>query len=216
MGAISAWNFPSVLGWNNHSNNNSHHDDDRNTHLDLRINNWEHTKKIIYFDDLKPGDTKTYTTTLKVNDHAKIYLHLKDLTPSQGKQTEPEILEENGVPKFDLQNYLTYDLSPVGILGLSLPDAVSCWIPLGSISKNHQTSIVQTFHFPSSVSNWAQGDKLTFTEEFMAVAKNAPVPVTGTGRIWDSTLKKCVNDAPQGASPTPTITPKPTKNHDRR
>jgi hypothetical protein len=182
-GIISSWHFPGQLPPNNH------HED----HLELRINGKEDPKKLIHFSDLKPGDNYSVNTDVWVNMDAKVYLHIKDLVPSQGNQTEPEIAEENGTPKFDVQNYLTYN-------GKLLPDMVSCWMPLGEIKKNKTLKLAQGFSFDPAVTNWAQGDKLTFTEEFTAVAANGPVPDTGSGRVWDQSLKKCV--------------PKPTPKHE--
>jgi predicted ribosomally synthesized peptide with SipW-like signal peptide len=166
--------------------------------LDLKVNGSDNPTAVVSFSDLKPGDTKTFEKTLFVdNNPAWVWLHLKDLVTTQGTETEPEKFEENGTPKSDLQNYLAYDLSLAGIAGLSLPDAVSCWIPLGEIPGAKDTLMTQTFNFDSAVTNWAQGDTLTFTEEFYAVqTRNNPhpsPPASTTGRVWNPDLKKCVN-----------------------
>ena len=76
-----------------------------------------------------------------------------------------------------------------------LPAAVSCWIPLGTIGTNTDVNVVQSFHFDADVTNWAQGDDLTFTEEFLALSTDAPKPQTpgGSNRVWDETNNICVD-----------------------
>jgi len=120
------------------------------------------------------------------------------LEASQGTQTEPEDLEEDGTPQFDIQNYITYDLIVDDTVliatsdGILLPDAVSCWIPLGQLPGAQNVTMKQSFHFDPSVTNWAQGDTLTFTEEFYAQQINDPsIPDTGSGQIWNPGTKKC-------------------------
>ena len=181
--------------------------------IDLYVNGKKDPPHIVVLEDLKPGDNRVVSKDLyaKCKAPAKIYLHLKDVSSTQGFQTEPEVLEENGTPKFDLPNYINYDLRLGSTTIISsqdhtpFPDAVSCWIPIGVIQPNIHIPLYQSFHFDSRVTNWAQGDKTTFTEEFLAVdATDTTIPSTGTGRVWDATLKKCV------PVPTPSPTPKPT------
>ena len=77
-----------------------------------------------------------------------------------------------------------------------LPDAVSCWIPLGVVEGNEDASLYQSFHFDEGVTNWAQGDMLTFTEEFWAVQdrnNDLGPPDTGSGRVWSEEEKKCAD-----------------------
>lgn len=173
--------------------------------LDLKINSLDNPPALVTVSDLKPGDDVLQDKTLKVIDNeAYVWMHIKDLVAAQGTQTEPEDLEEDGTPKTDIQNYLTYDLSVEDNVLIDfedevlLPDAVSCWIPLGVLPGNEDVTVQQSFHFPSDVTNWAQGDVLTFTEEFYATQTrnnpNATPPDTGTGRNWSDELKKCVSD----------------------
>ena len=184
--------------------------------LDLKINGQDDPSQIVNITDLKPGDDYFIDKILFVDfNPANVYVHIKDLVNDQGTQTEPEELEENSSPKSDIQNYLTYDLkiSDNVIIpfenNVLLPDAASCWIPLGLIPGNQNVTVQQSYHFPQEVTNWAQGDTLTFTEEFLALQINDPtVPVTGTGRVWDPNTKHCV---PQTTPiPTPTLSPSPT------
>src|SRR3990167_10752343 len=87
--------------------------------LDLKINDQDDPEAIVFFEDLKPGDDYIQEKDLFVDfNPANVWLHLKgpdeqtsyDPVSAQGNQTEPEILEENGVPKHDIENYISYDL----------------------------------------------------------------------------------------------------------
>ncbi len=167
--------------------------------LDLLVNGENNPVGIVNIQDLKPGDDQIINKTLYVDfNPAKIWLHLKDLTSEQGTQTEPEELEEGESPKWDIENYLEYDLivGETPIISaedhVPLTEATSCWIPLGQIPGAIDVTVKQSFHFDPSVTNWAQGDKLTFTEEFFAQQITDPsIPNTGTGRVWNPDTKRC-------------------------
>lgn len=168
---------------------------------DLLVNGRDNPPHIVVLEDLKPGDNREVTKDLYIlcTSPSKIYLHIKDVVAAQGFQTEPETVEEQSTPKFDIHKYINYSLrlasSPIisPTDNISFTDAVSCWIPLGTIPPKTHVSLYQSFHFNSAVTNWAQGDKVTFTEEFVAQeATNPNPPVTSTGRIWNPTQKKCV------------------------
>lgn len=170
--------------------------------FDLLVNGQDDPPGIVNLGDLKPGDDRFVDKTVRVNsgeDQAKVFLHLKDLVASQGAQTEPEDEEENGIPQFNIQDFITYDLTIDGESfidfedDLLFPDAVSCWIPLGTISTNIDIPVQQSFHFDAVVTNWAQGDILTFVEDFIALSVDAPDPGVpyGSDRIWDPTTKTC-------------------------
>lgn len=171
--------------------------------LDLKVNGQDNPPSIVTLSDMEAGDDRIAEKTLYVdNNPAKVFLHLKDLVAAQGQETESEETEEsqNG-PQFDIQNYLTYDLI-VGDMTIvtsasdtPLTDVVSCWIPLGTIPGSTSVPMLQSFHFDQGVTDWAQGDTLSFTEEFLAQQVNDPTaPVTGTGRAWSDQLTKCVSD----------------------
>jgi hypothetical protein len=172
--------------------------------IDLKLNGSDNTPAIVSFSDLKPGDNYIQHKTLYIdNNPAWVWMHMKDLVASQGAQTDSEIIEENGTPKYNIQDYLDYDLTVNNTIiinssdHIKLPDAVSCWIPLGELPGAVDVTMDQSFHFDSAVTNWAQGDNLTFTEEFYAVqSRNNPHPLPPpptTGRIWNPELKKCVS-----------------------
>src|SRR3990167_37952 len=177
--------------------------------LDLLVNGQNDPEAIVFFEDLKPGDDYIQEKDLFVDfNPANVWLHLKgpdeqtsyDPVSAQGNQTEPEILEENGVPKHDIENYISYDLQvgqdpPIISAEEEIPftDVFSCWIPLGQIAGATHVSISQSFHFDEEVTNWAQGDTITWAEEFYASQINDPSgpPPTGSGRVWNPETKRC-------------------------
>ena len=177
--------------------------------LDLKIDGGDDTPQIVFFQDLKPGDNYIEEKDLFVDfNPAQVWLHLKgpseqsphDPISTQGNQTEPETLEENGVPKHDIENYITYDLqidenTPIIAQEENVPfkDVFSCWIPLGQLPGNTHVNVQQSFHFDPAVTNWAQGDDITWTEEFYASQINDPSgpPPTGSGRVWNPNTKTC-------------------------
>lgn len=195
--------------------------------LDLLVNSQNNPTRIVNIQNLEPGSSLEIPKTLEVIDNpARIFLHLSDYIATQGAQTTAEEIEENGTPKSDLENYIHYDLS-LGtgtIISLSdtstLEQVRSCWIPLGTIQPGQPVAVSQSFHFPSSVTNWAQGDTLAFSEEFLALESVDPsTPDTLSGRVWDPAAKKCVptisptitpSPTPTSIPPTPTPTPTPT------
>src|SRR3989344_2059995 len=177
--------------------------------LDLLVNGQNDPEAIVFFEDLKPGDDYIQEKDLFVDfNPANVWLHLKgpdeqtsyDPVSAQGNQTEPEILEENGVPKHDIENYISYDLQvgqdpPIISAEEEIPftDVFSCWIPLGQIPGATHVSISQSFHFDEEVTNWAQRDTITWAEEFYASQINDPSgpPPTGSGRVWNPETKRC-------------------------
>ena len=179
--------------------------------LDLKINGQDDPEAIVFFEDLKPGDNHIVEKDLFVDfNPANVWLHLKgpsqdtpyDPVSTQGNQTEPEELEESQPPgpKHDIENYISYDLQvgqdePIIPAEEEVPftEVFSCWIPLGQIPGATHVSVSQSFHFDEEVTNWAQGDDLTWTEEFYASQINDPngPPPTGSGRVWNPETKRC-------------------------
>lgn len=183
--------------------------------LDLKINSTDNPGVLVGVPDLKPGDNYKFEKKLKVVDNsAYVWVMLSDIIASQSAQTEPEIEEENGIPKDDLQNYLLYDLiSSTGTViqlddQISVASASGCWIPLGSLPGNQEVTIKQSFHLPDTVTNWAQGDTLTFTENFYAVQdrNNPNAQPPSAPFVWDAQAKQCLGSPPL---PPPSPTPKP-------
>jgi predicted ribosomally synthesized peptide with SipW-like signal peptide len=174
--------------------------------FDLLLNENNDTTALVNFNDLKPGDDVVVEKVVRIETNpGRVWMHIKDLQSDPGELSEPEEDYENiNGEQHDIENYLTYDLyfdasEPIISLedGVLLPDAVSCWIPLGVIPGNQNVSLFQSFHFDDQVGNWAQGDTLTFTEEFWAIQdrnNDQGPPETGSGRVWSEELKKCMTD----------------------
>lgn len=206
--------------------------------FDLLVNGQSNPSSVVLISNLAPGDDKVVEKIVRVNGsggNAKVYVHLKDLESIQGSQTAPEIVEESQPtpgPKSDIHNYIDYDLTSNDTVIIDkedqilLPDAVSCWIPLGTIPQNTDVSVLQSFHFHQSVTNWAQQDVLSFTEEFMALSTDAAEPgsPSGSDQIWDPLTNTCITNlvtpfpsaitSPMstplvGVSPTPTPSSEP-------
>ena len=175
--------------------------------IDLKINDEDNPTAIVEFADLKPGDTYLQPgKNLRVIDNdAYVWMHIKDVVTDQGQQTDPEDEEElaDGA-QHNINDYLTYLLSVDGnnVINpaIDFNDAVSCWIPLGQVPGGQLIPMNQTFHFDDEVTNWAQGDTMTFTEEFYAVqARNNEDPLppeSETGRVWNAELGICEDESP--------------------
>ncbi|MCH7641442.1 hypothetical protein IID22_04570, partial [Patescibacteria group bacterium] len=107
--------------------------------FDLLVDGQNDPTAIVNVDDLKPGDDIFEDKILSIENDAFVWLHLIVFESGQGASTEPEELEEDGTPKHDIENFLTYDLS-VGETNIItfedntlFPSTFSCWIPLGEI-----------------------------------------------------------------------------------
>lgn len=175
--------------------------------IDLLINDTNNPETVVDLQDLKPGDERIVPKIIEVDDNdAWVWMHLVSYASSQGISTEPENEEEANVwggPKHDIENYIYYDLGFEGadpqIISLAnqvrFPDAFSCWIPLGEIEGGVPYTLNQSFHFDADVTNWAQGDELSFIEEFYAVqSRNNPnpvPPVSESGRVWNPDTRRC-------------------------
>lgn len=176
--------------------------------LDLKINGTDNPQAIVNIGDLKPGDDRDVEKHIEVIDNpAFVWIHLKDVQTDPGTLTEPERVEEEADgEKHDIDKFISYDLEINGETlidegdNVNFNDAVSCWIPLGQIPGATDITMHQSFHFDKDVTNWAQGDLLTFTEEFYATqVRNNPNPSPpdlNDGRIWDPEVKHCIDCTP--------------------
>jgi hypothetical protein len=191
--------------------------------LDLQVNGKDDpVGTVVNVQDLKPSTWQEVRINLTLKDNpGKLWKHinLSDEVMSTGVVTEPECREQGGtwsngqctgmtndnndllpVTDFDLKvsvngaaNATIIDPSQ----GVSVYDARSCWIPLGTVGAPGQTTnvtVYQSFHLRDSVTNWAQGDVNTFKEEFLVTQTNAPDPTYPNPqypRVWDPVNKKC-------------------------
>jgi len=153
--------------------------------LDLTVNSYDDPLPILFtIKDLKPS-TIQYTGPIVLHIYhnpGKLYKHIVSVVCNQGAQTEPEEEEENGVPKYDLDNYTWFDLKvddaviiPDGTI--TVKDITSKWIYLGEYPASQDVTVIQSFHLDKDVTNWAQGDSCEVTEQFMVLQTNAPHPV---------------------------------------
>ncbi len=174
--------------------------------IDLTVNGENPLESaVVTIDDMKPCSVFYIEKKLHISGNpADVWLHIKDIVCGQGVQTEPEIEEElqmaggvaNDAGKYDIDNYITYDLK-VGwdkngdgeitkdeYEIIFYPDDhikfgwLECiWIPLGyEMPPDVDIIVNQSFHMQAEVTNWAQGDTCTFTEEFFANQITAPDP----------------------------------------
>lgn len=152
--------------------------------LDLYVNGENPLEgPIITLKDMKPSDKReSEPIILHVADNpGHLYKHIKEVKCEQGTQTEPEELEEGDTPKSDLPNYTWFDLKVnenifIPDEKVKLNDLISKWIYLGKYYPEKDAQVIQSFHLDKSVTNWAQGDVCTFSEEFMVLQANAPHP----------------------------------------
>ena len=174
------------------------------------------TTALVDLDDLKPSITQYEYKKLKVGDNpGNVYMHIKNVVGTPGEQTEPEETEETVYPAragWTLDTYAEYDLKidlngdddytdsneTIIEMGVStIEEVTSCWIPLGSLTAGIDYKVEQSFHLKPTVTNWAQGDVLTFTEEFMLLQLNDPFDPTvdsptGSTNVWNPGTHKCV------------------------
>lgn len=171
--------------------------------LDLLVDGQNDPTAIVDVDDLKPGDDVFEDKLLTVQNNSFVWLHLIEYVSGQGTQTTPEEDEESQIgEKHDIENFIIYDLSVAGEEVITFdantifPSAFSCWIPLGEIESG-ETTVTQSFHFDEDVTNWAQGDTLSFSEEFYATqVRNNPSatpPDLGNDRSWNDEVKSCLH-----------------------
>jgi predicted ribosomally synthesized peptide with SipW-like signal peptide len=161
--------------------------------------------------DMKPCETGyiMFTITNVGTNPVNVWKKITDVACAQGTQTEPETEEEANVPKFDIDTVILYDLSVfVPIAGN--PDG-GWWqtiyyentvistikdksIFLGMIPAGGTMKVTQSYHMKADVTNWAQGDTMTFNIEIYAEQLKGtlrlenkdvagPTPKTGEWRL---------------------------------
>jgi len=135
----------------------------------------------IAITDMKPSYQKeTGTIVLNFeNNPGRLFKKITNIVCEGNVLTEPEIVEQNGVEKSDMMNYMWFDLSRwtgsswqtlIPDETFNLVDHKDQWIFLGQyepVAGVASVSIKQSFHLWDDVTNWAQGDKCTFNEEFL-------------------------------------------------
>jgi predicted ribosomally synthesized peptide with SipW-like signal peptide len=144
----------------------------------------------IAITDMKPSYHKeTGTIVLNFKDNpGRLFKKITSINCEGNVLTEPESVEQKDVEKSDMMNYMWFDLyrwtgsswqELIADQSVDLKDLVDQWIFLGQyepVAGVASVSIKQSFHLWDSVTNWAQGDKCTFAEEFLVQQTNAPDP----------------------------------------
>jgi len=143
--------------------------------------------------DWKPCQTGylVYTITNTGKNSADVWKHIYDIRCEDGwtsdaEQGEPE---DNDIDKAILfgmwiENSGDYHDFVPGVDKMLVDenegftvDAVECkFIYLAELAPAASINIVQTFHIKANTTNWAQGDLMTFNEEFVAQQTSNPSP----------------------------------------
>jgi len=151
--------------------------------LDLYINGQDTGTLLLGVSNLKPGLVNyTEPFSLRIVDNpGRLCMKISNIVCGQGNQTPAEQAMENGVPKYDLASYTWFDLNIAGEQKIAdgtvtVADAAGGWFCFGVYPKLTNLPIVQSFHLFDSVAAWAHGDDCNFTETFMVLQDNAPLP----------------------------------------
>lgn len=163
--------------------------------IDIAIdgeNPWEGS---FVLEDMKPCE-KDYIKFVITNvgtNPVVIWKHLRDVVTDEGVMTEPECVEEGGTwvdygdhctgetAQYNLDGWILYDLS----VRVPIADNPDDWhqviydqdvwfshivcepILLGMLPVGGTMEVTQSYHLDKSVTNWAQGDVMTFTIEII-------------------------------------------------
>jgi len=123
--------------------------------------------------DVKPCEVKyiRFIITNVGTNPVVIWKHLKVTATGQGVETEPEKEEETAHSErasWTIDKWITYDLkvdsnvifAPEDDIKVSDVDCV--WMPLGTLAVGGKIAVEQSYHLQPEVTNWAQGDTMTF------------------------------------------------------
>lgn len=146
--------------------------------------------------DMKPCDTKVFTfviTNVQSNP-VHVWKRITNIVCTQGIQTEPETEEEGANPRCWLPPYILYDMRIPDVKWIIHPDQQirvdninGFWIYLGTIPGQDTMTVEQSYHLSSwkdaaelDVTNWAQGDTMTFDIELYAEQEGGDGPTVET------------------------------------
>jgi len=149
--------------------------------------------------DVKPSENRwiEFVITNVGGNPVKVWKRITNIVCAQGIQTEPEIEEEAGTPRYWLPPYILYDLKIPGVRWIvtqeqqiRVDNINGFWIYLGEIPKDGSMTVEQSYHLSSwkdapelDVTNWAQGDTMTFDIELYAEQVGGVGPAVGTLRL---------------------------------
>ncbi len=111
-----------------------------------------------------------------------VWMKITKTATSQGTDTEPELAEEDGTPKHDIDTVIRYELTVGGTPVIEYDDDYTIttnatlettgidtyYIWIGNIAAAGTLTVDQNFKMDADTTNWAQGDTMTFTIEFFA------------------------------------------------
>jgi len=150
--------------------------------------------------DMKPCDTKVFTFVINnvESNPVHVWKRITNIVCGQGEQTEPETEEETafGV-RYWLPPYILYDMRIPSVKWIIHPDQQirvdninGFWIYLGTIPGHGTMTVEQSYHLSSwkdaaelEVTNWAQGDTMTFDIELYAEQVGGDGPAVETLRL---------------------------------
>lgn len=168
-------------------------------------------KYLTALPDLKPGESKTITFTVKNEGTNPLVLRksLGNFVPEGGLLSEPECVAEGGIytsptgpctgntPVDDLSKVLLYSMTvqknsdaPVNVIlestGTTMADVNNLWFPMGELNAGDTLAVTQTYKLDPKADNRYQGDKLTFDITLFAEQRLGPGPDTTLGVILDN------------------------------
>lgn len=142
--------------------------------------------------DVKPCEVRwaTVTITNPGGNDVDVWKIIKNVVCDQGTSTEPENDEEyTSEALCNIDTVIKYDLEveintvPTVIIDESDneyidPDIADYYIYLGVLPAGGTMVVKQSYHMDSTVTNWAQGDTMTFDIQFLAqqTSGNPPAP----------------------------------------
>lgn len=142
------------------------------------------------FMDMKPSQTEYANFIIKNvgTNPANVWKKIENIVTNEGVMTEPECAEYGGTwvdygdhcsggwEGHDIHNYIDYDLSvevwnagnvkiwwqTIYNKNVTISQTAGTNIYLGMIPVGWSMKVTQSYHMKESVTNWAQGDKMTF------------------------------------------------------
>lgn len=118
-----------------------------------------------------------------------VWKMLSDIVCEGGDHPESEEEEDPNDTINNIASWIFYDLIVKGetIIDddqeIRVDNVNNCWIKLGTLGAEESMVVEQSYHLRPETTNWAQGDKMTFIINLLAVQTNAPGPVPTSGTM---------------------------------
>ncbi len=170
--------------------------------------------KSVDIPDMKPGMTQWIEFDVH-NDGVNPVVVRKMLdayVSTTGDVSEPECTDQQGVwedqgqvmgctwggatDENDMTPYITYDMEltkdgqTVVLIpesrGINMEDVEELWVPLWTLEVGETLHVKQSYHLDETVTNWAQGDVLTFDISIMAEQRMGEGPTTYRGVVMEN------------------------------